>query len=158
MLPTVTRWFIRGVIRDGRLTEARKRFETGTAKPSPWKLDGASCWSVVCEEVIDTDHNPEGYDAVYAELARRGFTGDEIDEMRRLAWSTAGWLNYDMMVWDWCHLDEHDMREALNLKLEKHLIRRKTYDEALSSIQRFLDRDPPETRKRIAEQAVAPNP
>jgi hypothetical protein len=157
MLPTVTCWFIRGIIRNGRLTEARKRFEAGTARPNNWTFESASCWSVVCEEVIDTDHDPEGYDAVYAELIRRGFSADEIDEMRKLAWRTAGWLNYDMMVWDWCSMDESDMRRALELKFEKRLTRKTTYDHDLQMIQQFLDRDPPTTKKKTAEQAVHGN-
>ena len=142
MLPTVTRWFIRGIIRSGRLTEARKRFVAGTAKPNGWAFETSSCWSVVCEEIIDTDHEPEGYDAVYAELIRRGFSADDIDEMRKLAWRTAGWLNYDMMLWDWGSLDESDMRRALGLKLKKRLMRKKTYERDLQTIQQFLDRDP----------------
>jgi hypothetical protein len=98
MLPTVTYWFIRGIIRNGCLTEARKRYEAGTAKPNNWTFESASCWSVVCEEIIDTYLDPEGYDAIYIELIHRGFSANEIDEMRKLAWRTAGWLNYDMMV------------------------------------------------------------
>ena len=141
MLPTVTRLFIRRIIRKGRLTEARQRFESGTAKPAGWKLSDQSCWSLVCEEVLDTDLDPEGYDAVYAELRRRKFTADEIDEMRRLAWRSAGWLNYDMMMWEWESLDESDMREALKLKREKCLMREKTFDHDMSAIEAALSKD-----------------
>ena len=157
MFPTVTCWFIRGIIRNGRLTEARRRFEIGTARPNKWTFESSSCWSVVCEEVIDTDHEPEGYDAVYAELIRRGFSATEIDEMRELAWRTAGWLNYDMMVWDWCGLNESDMRRALDLKLEKRLTRKKNYDRDLETIQRCLDRDPLNTKKTAAERGSGDN-
>lgn len=151
MLPTVTCWFIRGIIRSGRLTEARRRFEAGTAKPGSWKLDSASCWGLICEEVLDTDHEPEGYDAVYAELIRRGFSSVEIDDMRKLAWRTAGWLNYDMMVWDWCHLDEEDMRRALDLKLKRRLIRKSAHERDIVLIQSFLERDNPIPRNPMAE-------
>jgi hypothetical protein len=40
-------------------------------------------------------------------------------------------------------MDEFDMRRALDLKLEKRLTRKKTYDNDLLTIQQFLDRDPP---------------
>lgn len=142
MLPKVTNRFIRDVIRNGRLADARKRFEEGIAKPSGWEFLSASCWNVVCEEVIDTDHSVEEYDAIYGELVSRGFTADDIDEMRWLAWSTAGWLNYNMMHLEWCDLNEQDMREALDLKLKKRLIRKRSYDRDILMIQHFLDRDP----------------
>ena len=93
--------------------------------------------------MLDTDHEPEGFDAVFAELVKRGFSFDEIDEMRVLAWKTAGWLNYDLMLWDWVHLDEKDMRKALDLKLEKRSIPRVVYSRNLAQIQKFLDRDLP---------------
>jgi hypothetical protein len=139
----ITRRFINGVIRDGRLTEARKRHEEGTAKPAGWNFGSQSCWSLVCEEIIDTDHEPEGYDAVYAELVRRGFSPAEIDEMRRFAWRTAGWMNYDLILWDWVNLDEGDIRRALDLQLEMRKIKRPEYDDDLATLQHFLDRDPP---------------
>ena len=141
MLPTVTRRFINGIIRDGRLTEARLRYERGTAEPARWVFESATCWNIVCEEVIDTDHDPGGYDAVFAELIRRGFTLEEIDEMRRIAWRTAGWLNYDLMLWDWVSLDEGDMREALELQLKKGKIKKDDFEEDLLTIQQFLERD-----------------
>ena len=85
----------------------------------------------------------------------RFLSADEIDEMRKLAWRTAGWLNYDMMVWDWCNLDESDMRRALELKLAKRLTGKKSYDRDLQTIQRFLDRDPHTAKKTTAEQIAA---
>lgn len=72
--------------------------------------------------------------------------------MRKLAWRTAGWFNYDMMVWDWCSMDEADMRQALELKLEKRLTRKKTYERDLETIQRFLDRDLFTVTKKTAKQ------
>lgn len=147
---TITRRFIDGVIAEGRLTEARRRYEAGTSKPSPWKFDTQSCWAIVCEEVLDTDHDPEGYDAVYAELIRRGFSAEEIDWMRRLAWRTAGWLNYDMMLWDWVNLDEDDMRRGLDWQLKKRIISPGDRDRDLHEIQAYLRRDPP--LKPVAEK------
>ncbi len=93
MLPTVTSGFIKGIIRSGRLTEARLRFDAGEGNPSDWNFATKSCWSIVCEEVLDTDHEAKAYDAIYAELIWRGFSPDEIDGMRSLAWKTAGWMN-----------------------------------------------------------------
>jgi hypothetical protein len=93
--------------------------------------------------VIDTDHHPEGYDAVYAELIQRGFSSDEIDEMRRFAWRTAGWMNYDLKLWDWTNLNEDDIQKALDLQLEKRMIKRAQYDQDLETMQRYLERDPP---------------
>lgn len=141
MLPTVTRRFIDGIIRSGRLTEARQRCEKGEAASSAGNFGSSSCWSLVCEEVIDTDHEPAVYDAVYAELIRRGFQPDEIDAMRRLAWKTAGWMNYDMMLWDWVGLDEGDMRRALEWQLEKRKIGKDEYEIGLATIQQGLDQD-----------------
>ena len=141
MLPTVTTRFIEKIIRSGRLTEARHRCEKGEAAACSGNFDSQSCWSLVCEEVIDTDHNPSVYDAVYAELIRRGFQPDEIDTMRRLAWKTAGWMNYDMMVWDWVGLDEDDMRKALEWQLEKRKIRKDEHEIGLAAIQKGLDQE-----------------
>ncbi|MGJ8674102.1 hypothetical protein [Rubritalea sp.] len=141
MMPTVTRFFIWRIIRNGRLTEARRRFEAGTSNAKAWDMTKSSCWSLICEEVIDTDHNPEVYDAVYSELIRRRFSAKEIDDMRRLAWRSAGWLNYDMMLWDWCNLDEKDIRTALELKYEKRLIRKIAYEQDLITVSELLDRD-----------------
>ncbi|GEM_PF-2054936 len=141
MLPTVTRRFIEGIIRSGRLTEARQRHESGTAVPCDWSLASRSCWSLVCEEVIDTDHEASGYDAVYGELIRRQFLPGEIDAMPRLAWKTAGWMNYDMMLWDWTGLDEADMRTALEWQLQKRRISKAQHDEEMLTIACFLDRD-----------------
>jgi hypothetical protein len=33
--------------------------------------------------------------------------------MRRFAWLTAGWLNYEKMLWDWCSLDGKDVYRAI---------------------------------------------
>jgi hypothetical protein len=37
-----------------------------------------------------------------------------MEDMRsRIAWYTAGWLNFPMMVWDWTHLDDSDILKAI---------------------------------------------
>jgi hypothetical protein len=33
--------------------------------------------------------------------------------MRVFAWQTAGWFNFEKMVWDWCSLDEKDILKAI---------------------------------------------
>ena len=40
-------------------------------------------------------------------------TDVELREMRVFAWKTAGWLNFEMMVWDWVSLDENDILLAI---------------------------------------------
>ncbi len=124
--------------------------------PAKWNLSDRSCWSLVCEEVIDTDHNPEGYDAVYSELMRRGFGPDDVDDMRRFAWRTAGWLNYDMMVWDWVSLDEGDIFRALDWQLHDLLIDQHKYDQDVTILKRYMDRDPVR-RPKTAEQVMDVN-
>ena len=46
----------------------------------------------------------------------------EIVEMRRLAWYTAGWLNFPIMLWDWVSLDETDMLRAIALLHDRNQI------------------------------------
>jgi len=78
------------------------------------KLDHLSNWAIACEEVLDTEHSHVYLRRCYEELLRRGKTPDDIRAMREFAWLTAGWLNFPMMVWDWCSLDEGDIRIAIN--------------------------------------------
>ena len=76
-------------------------------------FSASSTWSIVCEEVLDTQFPCVHFDRSYAELRRRGIADAELVEMRRFAWLTAGWLNYEMMLWDWCRLDEKDIYRAI---------------------------------------------
>lgn len=119
----ITPDFIQGILRSGELTLAQARARDGTAQPknqAHW--DKFSSWALVCEEVLDTEHSPDWYDDVLAELTRRCFSHDQIDRMRAFAWQTAGWLNYDRMLWEWCSLDEKHIRTALDLQLKDGLI------------------------------------
>ncbi len=61
-----------------------------------------STWGIVCEEVLDTTHPRVYYEIARMELNRRGISDEEYQELRRFAWLTAGWLNYEKMLWDWC--------------------------------------------------------
>lgn len=72
-----------------------------------------STWTIICEEVLDTQFGRGYFETARAELHRRGITDEEILEMRRFAWLTAGWLNFECMAWDWCNLDEKDIYLAI---------------------------------------------
>lgn len=134
-MSVVTPDFIDRVIRNGRLTEAQVRARDGTAHPqNKAQWDKFSSWALVCEEVLDTDSESDWYDDVLAELTRRGFTNDQINRMRRFAWQTAGWLNYDKMAWEWGSLDEKDIRMALSWQLREGLITSSQHTERLAYI------------------------
>ena len=132
----ITPAFVERMIRSGPLTEARVRLRSGTACPrNKAQWDRFSSWSLICEEILDTEHAPDWYDDIVVELQRRGLSFEQMDAMRRFAWETVGWLNYDKMLWEWCSLDERDIRRALNWQLRDGLITRQQYEEGL----RFLE-------------------
>jgi hypothetical protein len=99
-------------------------------------LSKMSNWTLVCEEILDTEFSPVHYQKCYDELLKRGKTADEIREMREFAWMTAGWLNYAKMVWDWVNLDETDIRRAIDWQFEEHAITAEQRD----SMMLFLER------------------
>lgn len=72
-----------------------------------------STWSIVCEEVLDTQYARVYFERAREELHRRGITDAEMTEMRRFAWLTAGWLNFERGRWEWCNLDEQDIYQAI---------------------------------------------
>jgi len=72
-----------------------------------------SNWQIVCEEILDTEHSHIYHQKCYEELRKRGKSEQEIFEMRRFAWYTAGWLNFLMAVWNWTNLDESDILMAI---------------------------------------------
>jgi hypothetical protein len=132
----ITPEFVDRMLKSGPLTEARIRTQNGSARPqnkAHW--DKLSSWALICEEITDTEHAPDWYDDIVAELARRGFSLEQIDAMRRFAWTTAGWLNYDKMLWEWCRLDENDIRRALDWQLQDGIINRQQFDEGLLFIE-----------------------
>lgn len=81
-----------------------------------------SNWEIICQEILDTKFSHIYYQKCYEELLKRGKTEQEILEMRRVAWQTAGWLNYAMMLWDWVSLDETDMLRAVEWLYERKQI------------------------------------
>ncbi|MHC5537004.1 hypothetical protein ACYOEI_01875 [Singulisphaera rosea] len=132
----ITREFVDRMILSGPLTEAARRIRGGTARPKNVAHWGeVSTWALVCEEILDTEHADDWYDDVVAELIRRGFGFEQIDAMRRFAWETAGWLNYDRMLWERCKLDEDDIRNALDLQLRGRRITRLRYEEGLNFLE-----------------------
>lgn len=81
-----------------------------------------SNWSLICEEVLDTEPDPGLLKQFHAELLRRGFSEADIQEMRHFAWLTAGWLNFEKALWDWVSLDEADIRLAIDWQRKDGLI------------------------------------
>jgi hypothetical protein len=81
-----------------------------------------SNWEIVCQEILDTQYSHVHYQKCYDELRKRGKSEQEIFEMRRFAWYTAGWLNFPMMLWDWVSLDDSDILRAIELLYDKKQI------------------------------------
>jgi hypothetical protein len=75
-----------------------------------------STWTIICEEVLDTQFARVYFDRARTELHRRGITDAEITDMRRFAWLTAGWLNFECGLWEWSNLDEEDIYRAIELQ------------------------------------------
>jgi hypothetical protein len=73
-----------------------------------------STWEIVCEEVLDTTHPCIYYERAQDELRRRGISAEDHKEMRRFAWLTAGWLNFEKMLWEWCKLGDRDILFAID--------------------------------------------
>jgi hypothetical protein len=85
-------------------------------------FSGLGSWELICQEVQDTEYSHVYLGRCYEELVRRGKTDAQIQEMRALAWHTAGWLNFAMMLWDWTSLDESDIERAIDaLRKEKQI-------------------------------------
>lgn len=120
MAQFITNSFLKRIAKGGRTIDGLRALESMSkedrdAVPSIPKI---SSWECVLEEVVDTDHEPEYYARFAKALLERGYTRADIDEMRLIAWETAGWFNFEMMAWDWCHLSESDMILGLDNRLE----------------------------------------
>ena len=81
-----------------------------------------STWEIVCEEVLDTTFPRIHYQRAREELLRRGIAETEIEELRRVAWQTAGWLNFEKQLWDWTSLDEKDLTRAIEWQYRERWI------------------------------------
>ena len=129
----ITDEFLNRVAEEGALAEACNRLAAnprGDLEPLPQM----STWALICEEIVDTEYDKEYYERVICELHRRDFTDDQIKRMRVFAWKTAGWLNFEKMVWDWCSLDEKDILKAIEWQEEEGEItseQRKEFEEFL---------------------------
>jgi hypothetical protein len=55
-------------------------------------------------------------------LPPTGFGDEGIQDMRHFAWLTAGWLNFEKMLWDWCSLDETDIARAIEWQRKDGLV------------------------------------
>lgn len=87
----ITPQFVDRIIRAGPLSKARGRVQNRTARPrNEARWETFSSWTLICEEILDTEPSDDWYDGIVVELNRRGFSFEQIDAMRRLAWQTAG--------------------------------------------------------------------
>lgn len=94
-----------------------------------------SNWQLICEEILDTEHSHIYYQKCYNELLNRGKSKEEIFEMRKFAWLTVGWLNYTKMLWEWCDLDENDIKKAINMQYNSSIINSFTKKELLEFLE-----------------------
>jgi len=145
MATFITKPFLEEIAKDGRILDGLRVLdslgdEEKAALPALPKL---TSWECILEEVIDTDHDPPYYARFVNELLTRGYSRDDISEMRLIAWETAGWFNFEMMAWDWCHLSESDMFLGLENRYKKGDIDRTKYRELKSRIKHY--RKPPNT-------------
>lgn len=146
MATFITKHFLEKMVTDGRILDGLRVLDSlGAADRSALpSLPEISSWECILEEVIDTDHDPEYYVKFVNALLERGYTRNDIDEMRLIAWETAGWFNFEMMAWDWCHLSESDMILGLKNRLKDGDIDRSRYDELKAKIDHF--RQAPKTQ------------
>ena len=112
----ITDAFLQRIRHSGSLAEAAQRL--GAVPTAYEPLPKMSTWALVCEEVVDTEYSTDHYERVVAELLRRHISISELEEMRVFAWETAGWFNFEKMVWDWCSLDEEDIQKAIEWQVE----------------------------------------
>jgi hypothetical protein len=98
-----------------------------------------STWEIVCEEVLDTVHPRIYHERAREELRRRGIRDTEYIEMRRFAWLTAGWLNFEKMLWDWCSLNEDDIYRAIEWQYSEGWISGAERDRCIEFTKRYDD-------------------
>jgi hypothetical protein len=96
-----------------------------------------SAWEIVCEEVLDTMHPRVYYERARQELRQRGISDEEYGRMRRFAWLTAGWLNFEKMLWEWCSLNEKDIYQAIRWQFQEGWISRAERDRLLAFAKRY---------------------
>jgi hypothetical protein len=103
---------------------------------SKWTL-----WELICLDAIDTEHSHIYYTKAYLEALSRGLSASEYKRARKFMWLTAGWLNFELMMWDWVHLDENDIIKAINLQHEKGFINAKKKQTMLDYVEKIKHLD-----------------
>jgi hypothetical protein len=96
-----------------------------------------STWAILCEEVLDTTFPRVYFQQARDELHRRGISDFEIIEMRRFVWLTAGWMNFERMVWDWFGLDEKDICEAIEWQHSDGIISSDDREKRLAYVRKY---------------------
>ncbi|MBI2926203.1 MAG: hypothetical protein HYY24_10925 [Verrucomicrobia bacterium] len=132
----ITRRFLDRVRTNGALATAAARVSSLRSTYAP--LPHMTTWALVCEEVVDTEHSPQHYERVAAELFRRGVSRETLEEMRMFAWETAGWLNFEKLLWDWCSLDERDIEMAIDWQFREGEINEDERRERVAYLQKFM--------------------
>ena len=140
----ITKSFLRNISKSGRLLDAIEMLEKmdDVQRSNLKRLEHLDNWECVLEEILDTDHETSYYVPFVNELAQRGMSNHEIKQMRMIAWETAGWFNFEMMAWDWCHLEMKDMYLGLDNRLESKNIDKSKYDLLDAKIKMFNERRP----------------
>lgn len=133
----ITEDFIQRIGDDGSLAHAADRIGHKQHKEIE-RLPRMTTWSLICEEIVDTEYNQDYYERVVNELYCRGLTDAEIREMRVFAWKTAGWLNFEMMLWDWVSLDENDILHAIGWLRRRREISRQDARTMKDYVARYL--------------------
>jgi hypothetical protein len=131
----ITPGFLNRIRRDGQLARASERVRHVGGYE---RLAEMSTWALVCEEVVDTEYDSSYYERVVAELSRRGIVAAELEEMRLFAWETAGWMNFEKMVWDWAGLDERDIFYAIDWQLRDAEISSERATEMKNYAQKYV--------------------
>lgn len=109
---TITTEFLKKIANEGALAKACARLAASPRNDLAPILNW-STWRLVCEEVLDSELDDADADQIIRELHRRGLSNDQINEMRMFAWRTAGWLNFEKMLWEWVSLSEDEIYWAI---------------------------------------------
>ena len=131
----ITKSVLDSIRLEGELAQAESRLQVNEETYEP--IPQMSTWELVCEEMVDTQHEPSHYERVVAELHRRGIKGAELETMRMFAWRTAGWLNFEKMMWDWCSLNEKDILMALDWQLRDGEITLEERERSIEYAQKY---------------------
>ena len=88
--------------------------------------------------MLDTQFPSVYFERAHEELRRRGLSDDDINEMRYFAWLTAGWLNYECMLWEWVNLDENDIVRAIEWQYRDNWISAEERDQRLEYAHQYM--------------------